>query len=183
MIFCGFLLFSCSVKTADKNNADTNNGNEREDYITDPHLKIFLKYVKDYEPRQKHIQRYADFSVQKDDSRYCWFSIHALDSFIHKIESEGADGIRFYYSVYPKDTGNENGSFNYKYENHHTLVLVATKDSTIGGEEIAFDLAVPDAFRKDVFSFFVLPPPVMNHGQLCPPGYCTGATFMYANVK
>lgn len=48
-------------------------------------------------------------SVKKEDANAIWYSIEALESYIHYIKTQGAqegynvDGIRFYFGVYPED--------------------------------------------------------------------------------
>ncbi|WP_343698062.1 hypothetical protein [Flavobacterium sp.] len=47
--------------------------------------------------------------VKKEDANAVWYSLEALESYIHYIKTNGAqegynvDGIRFYFGVYPDD--------------------------------------------------------------------------------
>ncbi|MEZ0130407.1 hypothetical protein AB9T88_11855 [Flavobacterium sp. LBUM151] len=48
-------------------------------------------------------------SVKKEDANAIWYSIEALESYIHYVKTQGVqdgynvDGIRFYFGVYPED--------------------------------------------------------------------------------
>lgn len=59
--------------------------------------------------------------IGMEDTRSLWYSIEELEEFFSKCKSHGADGVRIYFGVYPKD-------FDTVYAGRQTAVLVATKN-------------------------------------------------------
>ena len=51
----------------------------------------------------------AGVSAEKEEANAIWYSIEALESYIHYVKTKGVkegynvDGIRFYFGVYPDD--------------------------------------------------------------------------------
>lgn len=103
--------------------------------------------------------------AKKEDANAIWYSLEALESYIHYIKTHGAkdgynvDGIRFYFGVYPDDEkhGEKAGLT--------TLFLVPTgkkvEDNTAKIQSFAL---VQDAAPADIQS---LEP--MNYGNIGRP--------------
>ena len=108
-------------------------------------------------------------SSKKEDANAIWYSLEALESYIHYIKTHGADsgyevdGIRFYFGVYPDDEkhGEKAGLT--------TLFLSATgrktnTDSDDSTNEVQGFVAAKQAASADIQS---LEP--MNYGNIGRP--------------
>lgn len=108
-------------------------------------------------------------SSRKEDANAIWYSLEALESYIHYIKTHGADsgyevdGIRFYFGVYPDDEkhGEKAGLT--------TLFLSATgrktnTDSDDSTNEVQGFVAAKQAASADIQS---LEP--MNYGNIGRP--------------
>ncbi|WP_264537574.1 hypothetical protein [Flavobacterium sp. N1736] len=105
-------------------------------------------------------------SVKKEDANAIWYSIEALESYIHYIKTQGVqdgynvDGIRFYFGVYPEDEkhGEKAGQT--------TLFLVPTgkKAEAANTAKIQSFVALEDDAPSDIQS---LEP--MNYGNIGRP--------------
>jgi hypothetical protein len=80
--------------------------------------KEFAKELNlNYTNKRNDLAAKSSKSVKKEDANAIWYSIEALESYIHYIKTQGAedgyevDGIRFYFGVYPetKEHGDKAG--------------------------------------------------------------------------
>ena len=151
-------------------------------------LETAKRYVKNYAKRAGTIDSsYIDDSgkmrVKKlENTRAVWFSISKLKALVERIESQGGDGIRFYYAAY--DSTYSDSFKGHKppmpYWNRNTLVMVSTKDSLSYHRDY---YAVKDGKEQEV-GFSIAPPE--NRGEQCPPPtdcYTIGATLIAPTEK
>jgi len=108
----------------------------------------------------------AGVSDEKEDANAIWYSIEALESYIHYVKTKGVkegynvDGIRFYFGVYPDDEkhGEKAGQT--------TLFLVPTgkKAEAENKAKIQGFVALQDDAPSDIQSF-----EPMNYGNIGRP--------------
>ncbi len=60
--------------------------------------------------------------IGKEDSLSIWFSVEDVADFLATSKLNGADGIKFYFSAYPKDFAEKP-----EYAGRQSIVMVATK--------------------------------------------------------
>ena len=95
--------------------------------------------------------------IGKADSLSSWYPVAELEEFIETAKKNGADGIRLYFGVYPKDFKKKP-----EYSERQTIVLAATK-SILGenGSRIDKNIYINSANGAQILAF--------NVGRLCPP--------------
>lgn len=98
--------------------------------------------------------------IGKEDSLSAWYSVEELEEFLQKIKSNGGDGVRMYFGVYP-----ENYDKKPEYSSRQTIVMVATRSKETE-EGIA---------NKDLY---VNPGQILayNMSAICPPTCNSGGT-------
>lgn len=176
---------ACQTKPVDNNAIDLNAELAiiNKDTLS---IDIAKKYVKNYSKRAVDVDSiFSDeakgisSSKKVPDTRAVWFSIKRLKALVKKIESEGGDGIRFYYATYDSlynariIGGNRPDR---AYWNHNTLIMVSTRDSLAG----KYHRDYYENKKKKGYGFILGSSPE-NRGEMCPPpANCTdiGATLV-----
>jgi len=110
-------------------------------------------------------ERWAQNSerIGKSDSLSAWFSAEELEDYLALIKKHGADGVKFYFGVYPEDHAPKP-----EYAGRQTIVLVATKSKETENGFVNKDLFV----KKDGIDISLS----LNMPSICPP-YCGGFSF------
>jgi hypothetical protein len=96
----------------------------------------------------------------KEDSLSTWYSIEELEEFIAAAKENGADGIKVYFSAYPKDFKKIP-----EYAGRQSVVLVATKQKETESGVKNKDLYVTTDNGTSILAY--------NYGAVCPP-FCGG---------
>lgn len=126
-------------------------------------IQVAKEYVANYAKRAGTV---ISDGKEVPDTRAVWFDIERLKSLIKKIETEGGDGIRFYFATY-------DSSYNAKsnthvpikeYWNHNTLIMVSTKDS-LGYHRDYYN----DKINSKAANGMILSTTPENRGEMCPP--------------
>ena len=135
-----------------------------------------------------------------EDSKSIWFSLDSIKRFIWEIETNMCKnqcitqvnkhelGIRLYYARYPLAYKRVSPfkqllSLNPSYQNLHTIFMVPTYNEN--GVDWDFDPRLRTAKNcrpsiengTQALIFAPLNTSAQNHGSLCPPLNCDGATF------
>lgn len=93
----------------------------------------------------------------KPDSLSVWFSLEAMEHFLATTKSNGGDGVKLYFSVYP-----ENFAPCPEYVGRQTITMVATKSKkTELGTTANKDLYITRNGNSTILG--------ANFGTLCPP--------------
>ncbi len=93
----------------------------------------------------------------KPDSLSVWFSLEAIEDFLATTKSNGGDGVKLYFSVYP-----EIFSPNPEYVGLQTITLVATKSKMTNMGTVANkDIYITKNGQSTILG--------TNTGTLCPP--------------
>ncbi|HEX5025171.1 MAG TPA: hypothetical protein VFV68_07855 [Agriterribacter sp.] len=92
----------------------------------------------------------------KEDSLSVWYTIEELEEFLSRSKAHGGDGIKFYFSAYPK-----NYEERPEYAGRQTILLVATKTA-----ESETGVVNKDIYTKGEEGVTIL---AYNSGSLCPP--------------
>ena len=95
--------------------------------------------------------------IGKEDSLSAWFSVEDVEDFLTNMKQYGADGVKFYFSAYPKD-------FAYKpeYAGRQSLVMVATKSrETKMGTTVNKDVYITKDGTSTILG--------LNMPNICPP--------------
>jgi hypothetical protein len=96
--------------------------------------------------------------IGKSDSLSVWFSSEAIEDFLAATKSNGGDGIKFYFSVYPADF-----ALIPEYAGRQTITMVATKSRRNEIGEVANrDIYITRHGQSTILA--------ANMGGLCPPG-------------
>ena len=98
--------------------------------------------------------------IGKEDSLSTWYSIEELEEFIAAAKENGADGIKVYFSAYPKDFKKIP-----EYAGRQSVVLVATKQKETENGIKNKDLYVTTEQGTSILAY--------NYGSVCPP-FCGG---------
>ena len=102
----------------------------------------------------------------KPNTRAVWFSLAKMKALVAKIESEGGDGIRFYYAAYDSTYSDTCHTHipQRDYWNHNTLLMVSTVDSG----SYHWDYYNNDPRGTIGKGHIILAAPE-NRGEMCPP--------------
>lgn len=119
-------------------------------YVTNEHVETVTRTYK--EERWK----YNTERIGKADSLSVWWSVEDLEDYVAFIKEHGADGIRFYFAVYP-----ENYEAKPLLAGRQTVVMVATKHREDGMNK---DLYIGDGEKARLLAY--------NDSLPCPP-LCT----------
>lgn len=119
-----------------------------------------------YNKKKAELKTSKSAGKEKEEANAIWYSIEALESYIHYVKTQGAqdgynvDGIRFYFGVYPEDEKHEEKA------GQTTLFLVPTgkKIETANTAKIQSFVAIQDDAPSDIQS---LEP--MNYGNIGRP--------------
>ena len=86
-----------------------------------------------------------------------WWSVEELEEFIEHAKTHGADGVKFYFAAYDKETAPMA-----EYTDRQTLVMVATKQKeNADGTTKNKDIYVATDKGTNIVAY--------NAGRLCPP--------------
>jgi hypothetical protein len=98
----------------------------------------------------------------KEDSMSVWYSIEELEEFLYQAKENGANGVRMYFSAYPKDFKKVP-----EYAGRQTIVLVASKGKrNEQGKIVNKDVYVQTENGANILAY--------NFGSVCPPYNCPG---------
>lgn len=106
--------------------------------------------------------------IGKEDSLSAWFSAEELEEYLAMIKQYGADGVKFYFGVYPEDHAPKP-----EYVGRQTIVLVATKSRQTENGLYNKDLYVNRNGVNITLS--------LNMPNICPP-LCGGFGFTSNDV-
>ncbi len=126
-------------------------------YVSTQHVDAVLREYK----KTRWVQNSE--RIGKPDSLSVWFSIEAMEEFLDSTKSNGGDGIKFYFSVYPNDIapGPE-------YAGRQTITMVATKSKRTEQGTIADkDMYITRNGQSTILA--------ANFGRTCPPS-CNPST-------
>jgi len=98
--------------------------------------------------------------IGKEDSLSTWYSIEELEEFIAAAKENGADGIKVYFSAYPKDFKKIP-----EYAGRQSVVLVATRQKETETGVKNKDIYVTTEKGTTILAY--------NYGTICPP-FCGG---------
>ncbi|WP_316803599.1 hypothetical protein [Pedobacter nototheniae] len=136
-------------------------------------LTVAKTYVNNYAKRAGTVDSSfseAGFSKTKKlpDTRAVWFGIARLKALIKKVESEGGDGIRFYYASYDSTYNDKSqGHVPPKpYWNRNTLIMISTKDSL---KKYHRDYYNDKKVGVGGSNGFIIGTTPENRGEMCPP--------------
>jgi len=95
--------------------------------------------------------------IGKEDSLSIWFSVEDVADFLATSKLNGADGIKFYFSAYPKDFAEKP-----EYAGRQSIVMVATKSKeTEQGTTVNKDIYITKNGASTILG--------VNMGSPCPP--------------
>lgn len=98
----------------------------------------------------------------KEDSLSTTFNLESLCEYLQRANQAKADSIRIYFGVYP-----ENYEENPEYSNRQTVVMVATRQTTLeNGKKVDKEIYIRKKEGFDILAF--------NLGKICPPDCGTG---------
>lgn len=123
-------------------------------YVDNEHVDTVVRTYK--QERWVHNSK----RIGKEDSLSAWFSAEELEEYLAMIKQHGADGVKFYFGVYPEDHAPKP-----EYAGRQTIVLVATKSRQTEKGIVNKDLYVNKNGNNIVLG--------LNMPNLCPP-YCGG---------
>jgi hypothetical protein len=98
--------------------------------------------------------------IGKEDSLSTWYSIEELEEFMETAKSNGADGVKIYFSAYPKDFTKVP-----EYAGRQSVVLVATKQKQTAEGVLNKDIYIDGQSGAQILAY--------NFGSICPP-FCGG---------
>ena len=123
-------------------------------YVNSKHVDTVLRTYKK--------ERWAQNSERlgKADSLSAWFSLEEIERFIETIKIYQADGIKFYFGAYNKESAPLP-----EYEGLQTIILVATKTKETEAGNVNKDLYFTENGSTEILAY--------NAAFLCPP-FCRG---------
>lgn len=143
-------------------------------------------YVNNYTVAGIQLQAGAD----KPNSRCFWISLKRLNGLVAKLNREKADGIRLYFAAYNKMYSlSDKSAPAQKYWGHNTIVIVSTKDSTVGkpGKDTTYHADYYTDIVSPVVNEQKNPGQTLpeNRGEICPPPsncYTQGAYLLSSST-
>lgn len=92
----------------------------------------------------------------KSDSLSTWYGLPELEAFLQIAKENNANGIKFYFGVYPNDYEPVP-----EFQGRQTVVLVATKEKLTEQGSINKDIYLSNGEKYELLAF--------NLGFICPP--------------
>jgi len=127
-------------------------------YVSTKHVDTVIRTYK----QERWV--YNSERLGKADSLSGWLSVEEIEAFIENIKLHGADGIRFYFGVYPQDDAPIP-----EYAGRQTIVLAATKQKQTEDGTTNKDVYI----TKDGSSVIL----AYNSLYICPPWCGGGSAF------
>lgn len=132
-------------------------------YVNTAHVDTVIRNYK----QERWVQNSE--RIGKEDSLSAWWSVEELEGFIEHAKTHGADGVKFYFAAYDKESAPIP-----EYEDRQTLVMVATKQKeNADGTTKNKDIYITTDKGSSIVAY--------NMGSLCPP-FC-GQSQEHDNIE
>jgi hypothetical protein len=118
-------------------------------YVNTEHVDTLVRTYK----QERWIQNSE--RIGKEDTKSVWYSVQELEEFIARIKDHGANGVRVYFGVYPKDF-----AVNPDYAGQQTLAFVGTKSKETELGRVDKEIYINTETGTSVLAY--------NFGSLCP---------------